>query len=170
MPTQTELLILLIEPDKNDVARLKDVFARLNVDAPRYAVETELQAIDYLAGRGAFKDREQFPPPTVILRPHPGSARRKSPLEEWLRGPGKRPKVAVISLSTRVPRKPTAGIELCGRSTIYHAPFLKPLTSDTAIIILNICQQWQWMKLRRPSADVEQFITESVKKDSRPSS
>ena len=170
MPVQTELVILLIEPNKNDITTLRDAFAKLNVDAPRYIVETEREAIAYLAHRGAFKDRKRFPPPTVILRPHPASARRPSPLEEWLRGPGKRPKVAVISLSTRVPRKPKGGIELCGRSTIYHAPFLKPLTSDTAIIILNICRQWQWIKLRRPTSDLEQFISESVKEDSRPSS
>ncbi len=59
--------ILLVEDDENDVLFLRHSFAKAGVDTPVHQVGSGQDAIDYLAGTGAFADRQRHPMPSLIL-------------------------------------------------------------------------------------------------------
>lgn len=60
-------LILQIEDREEDVYLLKRAIQRAEVQVDIRAVVDGQQAIDYIEGKGAYADREQFPLPYLIL-------------------------------------------------------------------------------------------------------
>jgi len=59
--------ILLVEDDPNDVFLLERAFEKAGLRDLLKVVTDGGQAIDYLSGRGAYEDREQFPLPFLLL-------------------------------------------------------------------------------------------------------
>ena len=66
MPPQSSP-ILLVEDDENDVFFLKYAFETAGIPNPLQVLTDGQQAIDYLAGTGAYTDRQRFPLPCLIL-------------------------------------------------------------------------------------------------------
>src|SRR5690348_7235194 len=62
-----EQFILLAEDDPNDVMLLQRAFQKAGLRDRLKIVRDGEQAIDYLAGRGEYADREQFPQPFMLL-------------------------------------------------------------------------------------------------------
>ena len=62
-----KLIVLLVEDDPNDVVLIQRAFRKANIVNPIYIVENGEDAIDYLAGKGKFKDRNKYPIPTLVL-------------------------------------------------------------------------------------------------------
>lgn len=63
----TAKTILLVEDDEDQIFFFERSLRNAGVSCPLQIVRDGQQAIDYLTGRGAFADREQFPKPAVIL-------------------------------------------------------------------------------------------------------
>ena len=59
--------ILLAEDDENDVVLLERAFHKAGLDNTLKVVRDGAQAIDYLAGRGTYADRQKFPAPFLLL-------------------------------------------------------------------------------------------------------
>jgi DNA-binding response OmpR family regulator len=59
--------ILHVEDDPNDVFLVQRALSTLPCEVSVQVAENGLQAMDYLAGRGAYSDRTQFPLPQVML-------------------------------------------------------------------------------------------------------
>ena len=59
--------ILHVEDDEPYVFLLRLTFERAGITNPLYAVSDGQMAIDYLAGAGAFADRERHPLPCLVL-------------------------------------------------------------------------------------------------------
>jgi CheY-like chemotaxis protein len=59
--------ILIVEDEDHDVEFLRRAFERVGVNNPIQRVANGEAATDYLAGRGVFADRGQFPFPAVII-------------------------------------------------------------------------------------------------------
>jgi CheY-like chemotaxis protein len=59
--------ILLIEDIPDDVFFLKNAFKEAGVYNPLYVAKDGREAQDYLSGKDAFADREQFPLPCLTL-------------------------------------------------------------------------------------------------------
>lgn len=59
--------ILLVEDDPNDVDLLRRAFTKAGVVVCLQVVDDGQKAVDYLAGRGPFADRERHPLPELIL-------------------------------------------------------------------------------------------------------
>jgi CheY-like chemotaxis protein len=62
-----EQYILLAEDDPNDVMLLQRAFQKAGLRDRLKIVRDGEQAIDYLAGRGDYADRERFPLPFMLL-------------------------------------------------------------------------------------------------------
>lgn len=59
--------ILYAEDEEFDVLLLEAAFEQVRLVHPLKVVRDGQQAIDYLAGRGRFADREEFPVPRLLL-------------------------------------------------------------------------------------------------------
>jgi CheY-like chemotaxis protein len=57
---------LLVEDDRNDALLVQEVFGRAN-SCQLSVVEDGQEAMEYLLGKGIFRDRDQFPLPHVVL-------------------------------------------------------------------------------------------------------
>ncbi len=63
----TPFPILYVEDEDSDVLLLQHVFAKEGIRHPVRAVKDGREAMEYLAGRGSFIDREQHPLPGLVL-------------------------------------------------------------------------------------------------------
>jgi CheY-like chemotaxis protein len=59
--------ILQVEDEEADIFLLKRVFQKAGISSPIQTVTDGQMAIDYLAGTGAFADREKHPLPCLVL-------------------------------------------------------------------------------------------------------
>jgi CheY-like chemotaxis protein len=61
------LPLLLVEDNEDDAFLMKRSLRAAGVDQPLHVAQDGQQAIDYLAGRGEFGDRQRYPLPSVIF-------------------------------------------------------------------------------------------------------
>ena len=59
--------ILLVEDDPNDVFLFRHAMKKIGLPHPVQVATDGQEAIDYLQGNGAFRDREEFPFPCLVL-------------------------------------------------------------------------------------------------------
>src|SRR5262252_10160973 len=59
--------ILLAEDEENDVVLMRKAFERAGLPNPIMVVENGREAVDYLAGKGEFAQRDKFPLPGLLL-------------------------------------------------------------------------------------------------------
>ena len=67
MKMNANATLLLVEDDPNDVFLMKRALKAAAITNPLQIVEDGQQAIDYLAGTGAFADRTAFPIPNLVF-------------------------------------------------------------------------------------------------------
>ncbi len=63
----SDLVILLVEDDPNDVILMQRAITKGKVLNPLQVVSDGEQAIHYLEGRGVYSDRNRYPLPVLIL-------------------------------------------------------------------------------------------------------
>lgn len=59
--------IFLVEDNADDVAALKRALKKANIANPLQTVREGHEAMDYLAGKGRFSDRTQYPLPFLVF-------------------------------------------------------------------------------------------------------
>jgi CheY-like chemotaxis protein len=59
--------ILLAEDDENDVFLMRRAFDRAGIPNPLFVVHNGQEALDYLAGKGEYAEREKHPLPGLLL-------------------------------------------------------------------------------------------------------
>jgi CheY-like chemotaxis protein len=64
---KTARALLLVEDNEDDVLLMKLALKRAGIINPLHVVEDGQLAINYLAGKGSFAEREQHPLPVVIF-------------------------------------------------------------------------------------------------------
>jgi CheY-like chemotaxis protein len=96
--------ILLVEDEENDVILIERAFQKAGVKNPIHSVVDGQDAVDYLAGRGKFADRKQYPMPGLVLLDL--NLPRKSGFEvlEWIGGAEMKPPILVICSSSGQPQ------------------------------------------------------------------
>lgn len=67
MMFMSEGVILLVEDNPSDAALLSDAFEQWGVANPMRVVKDGNEAIEYLEGTGDYRDREQYPMPSLVL-------------------------------------------------------------------------------------------------------
>jgi CheY-like chemotaxis protein len=92
--------ILQVEDDENDILLMRLAFKDAGIDNPVHIVTDGEQAIRYLAGMGPFRDRKEYPLPSLVLLDL--KLPRKSGFEvlEWIREQPAFKKLLVIVFSS----------------------------------------------------------------------
>jgi len=62
-----QVSILLAEDNQDDVFLMRRAFAEAAIPNPLIVVRNGREAVDYLAGKGAYSQRDQYPLPGLIL-------------------------------------------------------------------------------------------------------
>ena len=100
MAEATPPTILVAEDDHDDAALLQLAFRRANIVNPIALVSDGDEAIEYLAGTGAFRDRRRHPLPIIVLLDIKMPKRGGLEVLAWLRaqpGLGRLPVVVLTS-------------------------------------------------------------------------
>ena len=59
--------VLLAEDDENDIFLMRRAFEKAGIPNPLTVVHNGREAVDYLAGKGDYKDRQKHPMPGLLL-------------------------------------------------------------------------------------------------------
>ena len=66
-PMTDQALFLLVEDNPDHVLLLQRAFKRAKILNPLQVVRSGEEAIEYLAGKGKYSNRAEFPPPALVL-------------------------------------------------------------------------------------------------------
>jgi CheY-like chemotaxis protein len=142
--------ILLVEDDPNDVLLVQRAFRRAGVDSPIQVVADGEAAVDYLAGRGPYADRERHPLPALMLLDLKLPRRSGFEVLEWLRRqPRLRRLPVVILTSSALTADTRRAYELGANSYL-----VKPLEFDALQDMLRAVGAY-WLGLNQSASLVD---------------
>jgi CheY-like chemotaxis protein len=100
MPKNEERTLLLVEDSEDDTFLMQNALGRAGIKNPLRVVEDGQQAMDYLAGKGEFTDRREFPYPTLVFLDLKLPYFSGLEVMEWLRRRDDLPATIVIVLTS----------------------------------------------------------------------
>ena len=93
-------LMLLVEDDPNDIILIKRAFEKANITNPLQVVEDGEEAVAYLAGKGRYGDRQNYPLPILILLDLKLPRKSGHEVLEWLRQQPMLKRLTVVVLTS----------------------------------------------------------------------
>jgi len=146
--------ILQVEDEEPYVFLLKLMFERAGITNPVHVVPDGQAAIEYLAGTGAYADREQYPMPCLVLLDLKLPKVSGLDVLKWLRQQPSLKRLVVVVLSASAqPEDIERAYDLGANSYIE-----KPLQMDRTLEIMKRLKDW-WL-------DCNQFPP--ISEDSQP--
>jgi CheY-like chemotaxis protein len=91
---------MLVEDNEDDAFLMKRALKAADIEEPLLVVEDGQQAIDYLAGRGAYADRERYPLPTFIFLDLKLPYKSGHEVLAWIRNQSTLSEIVVVVLSS----------------------------------------------------------------------
>ena len=143
--------ILLVEDDANDVILIRRAFAKAEIKNPVYTVEDGDAAVAYLAGEGAYADRDEHPLPGVVLLDL--KLPRRSGLEvlEWVRqSPTLRRLPIVVLTSSRESADVNRAYDLGANSYL-----VKPHSTEDLLALVEKLKNYWIEANKKPDAFVQ---------------
>lgn len=133
--------ILLVEDSDDDVFLMKRTLNAAGVINPMQVVGDGAQAIDYLAGNGAYADRASFPLPAVVFLDLKLPLRSGLEVLAWIRAqPAFESLLVIVLTSSDEPSDLRRAYSLGASSYL-----VKPLTAKQ---LLTLAQAFDWKWLR----------------------
>jgi CheY-like chemotaxis protein len=89
MATITEMAkdrptLLIVEDNEDDIFFVERIFKQIGARCELRFARDGMEAIEYLSGQGAFKDRAKYPTPTIILMDLKMPRRNGFEVLEWM--------------------------------------------------------------------------------------
>ncbi len=136
--------ILLAEDDPNDVLLIQRAFQKAGMKDILKVVRDGEQAIDYLAGRGVFANRERYPFPFLLLLDLKMPATDGFEVLQWLRGePEMRRLLVVVLTSSNLQADVDRAYELGANSYL-----VKPVEFDEMVNLIRRFEAY-WTEINR---------------------
>jgi CheY-like chemotaxis protein len=137
--------ILIAEDDPNDVMLLELAIRKNGITNPVKVVRDGEEAIEYLEGKGQYKDRERFPFPSVIISDVKMPRRNGLEVVEWVRRHPTCSIIPIVMLSgSRIQNDVLSAYRLGANSY-----FTKPSTLDELSELLKLAFEY-WTRSERP--------------------
>ena len=137
--------ILIAEDDPNDVMLLELAIRKNGITNPVKVVRDGEEAIEYLEGKGQYKDRERFPFPSVIISDVKMPRRNGLEVVEWVRRHPTCSIIPIVMLSgSRIQNDVLSAYRLGANSY-----FTKPSTLDELSDLLKLAFEY-WTRSERP--------------------
>jgi len=136
--------ILQVEDEEADVFLLQHAFKKVGINESLQVVSDGRQAIDYLAGKGLFADREKYPLPALVLLDLKLPDRNGLEVLQWIRSePGLRELVVIALTSSDHQTDITRAYELGINSYI-----VKPADNQKRLELVQVLKVW-WLEWNR---------------------
>lgn len=144
---KTSRSILLVEDNEDDVLLMQLAMKQAGIKNPLQVVEDGEQAIDYLAGRDAYADREKFPLPAVTFLDLKLPLKSGHQVLAWIRQQHALDDMVVIVLtSSNQPIDLQEAYRLGANSYVIKPPTSEQLTDLAAAF------KWYWLEFNEYSA------------------
>jgi CheY-like chemotaxis protein len=142
--------ILLAEDDPNDVLLLERAFRKAGLGERLRVVCDGEQAVDYLAGRGTYADRERFPVPFMLLLDLKMPAIDGFGVLQWLRAqPVLKQLLVVVLTSSNLQADVDRAYGLGANSYL-----IKPIDFEEMVGLILRFEAY-WKEINRLSAEAE---------------
>jgi CheY-like chemotaxis protein len=140
----TNKALLLVEDNEDDVFLMKMALKEAEIKNSLHVVEDGQQAIDYLAGVGAYADRQSHPLPAVVLLDLKLPLKSGHEVLAWVRTQSALKDLVVIVLtSSNQPEDLKKSYELGANSYLVKPPTSVQLNDLTAAF------KWYWLEYNR---------------------
>ena len=136
--------ILLVEDNEDDVFLMRRALKSAGILNPLSVVEDGQQALDYLAGAGAYADRVKHPMPAIVFLDLKLPIKRGLEVLEWIRAQAELENLVVVVLtSSNEPSDLREAYRLGANSYV-----VKPPTSEQ-LLDLARAFKWYWLEFNR---------------------
>ncbi len=136
--------ILLAEDDANDVLLIQRAFQKAGIKDLLKVVRDGEQAIEYLAGRGLYANRERYPFPFLLLLDLKMPGTDGFEVLHWIRGePGLRRLLVVVLTSSNLQADVDRAYELGANSYL-----VKPVEFDEMVNLIRRFEAY-WNEINR---------------------
>lgn len=139
--------ILLAEDNDNDAFLMKHAFRRAGVSNPVLRVCDGEEAVDYLAGNGAFADRQKYPLPVLVLLDLKMPRLNGFEVLRWIRAQEQFQSLAVTILTSSDQRDDVERAHELGVTSYLR----KPNELYDLVALLKALQSY-WMIAEKPQA------------------
>jgi CheY-like chemotaxis protein len=136
--------ILLVEDNKDDVFLMKRALEKARIVNPVTVLDTGQEAMDYLAGKGEFADRETYPIPAAIFLDLKLPFVYGHEILGWIRGQKEFESVVVIVLTSSNQASDLSRCYALGANSY----LVKPPTAEQ-IEALARAFKWPWLAVAR---------------------
>lgn len=124
--------ILLAEDDSNDILFVQRAFEKAGFGGSLVVVRDGEEATAYLAGRGKYRDREQYPLPALLLLDIKMPRRSGIEVLEWLRGQPECRDLRVVVLTSSRQAVSFQRVRELGASYL-----VKPIAQDAIVQLIH---------------------------------
>ena len=134
--------ILIVEDNEDDLVLTRHALRVAGVRNPLFAVQTGPEAVDYLGGTGAYRDRSRHPLPAVVFLDLKLPMMSGHEVLAWIRAQRHLESLVVVVLtSSSEPSDLRRAYSLGANSYL-----VKPLTAQQ-LLDLAKALQWPWLRI-----------------------
>ena len=138
--------VLYVEDEKDDILLMQLAFRKSGISHPLVTVPDGEKAIDYLAGKGSYADREKYPMPALVLLDLNLPIKSGFEVLDWIRNQPSMQTLPVIIFSSSAAEK---DYELCRRMNATEYAVKPGKHSDLIDFVTNLAEKW--LKVRNYS-------------------
>jgi CheY-like chemotaxis protein len=133
--------LLLVEDNEHDVFLMKRALKQAEIQNPLYVVGDGEEAVDYLAGNGAFNDRQMYPFPSLVFLDLKLPFKSGHDVLAWIRQQAELVELVVVVLtSSDEPSDISRAYKLGANSYLVKPPTLMQLRD------LAKSFKWYWLQ------------------------
>lgn len=134
--------ILLVEDDQNDVFFLQYAFESAGIENALQVVPDGQEALNYLAGKGRYADRQSFPLPCLVLLDLKLPIRMGTDVLRWIRRQPQLSNLLVVVLTSSSDSHDVDNAYECGAQSY----LVKPLSLEKRLEMARAIKNY-WLEL-----------------------
>jgi CheY-like chemotaxis protein len=139
MIEEKPITILLAEDNEDDLWLMQQALKRAHLPRPPMVVRNGAEAIEYLAGQGAYADRSQYPFPFVLLLDLKMPVKDGFEVMEWWRSQPRQQHLTIIVLTSSAYRTDIERAYALGATSYLCKP---TELQDLSEMVGRILQYW----------------------------
>jgi len=131
--SNTRPVLLIVEDNEDDIFFIERIFKQLGARCELKFARDGIEAVDYLSGKDKFKDREQYPMPTIILMDLKMPRKNGFEVLEWMQTQGEIKLIPTIVVTSSTLQEDVTKAYRLGANAVMN----KPVDKDSLLQMLK---------------------------------